>query len=97
MDKNKRIQNGEDVKDIDELINAGFINEKLEKDIKRGRKVLARDVQLVEWDEKNMDHHERELSNFGTKLQMRYVEHWINEVLNECEELKVPGILVAPE
>ena len=35
--------------------------------------------------------------NFGEKLQVRYVEHWINEVLAECEELKVPGILVAPE
>lgn len=27
VDKNKRMQNGEDVQDIDELLNAGFINQ----------------------------------------------------------------------
>jgi len=27
VDKNQRLQNGEDVQDIDELLNAGFINQ----------------------------------------------------------------------
>jgi len=43
VDKNERIDNGEDVQDIDELLNAGFINAKLAAEAKRGRKVLQTD------------------------------------------------------
>ena len=43
VDNNKRIQNGEDVHDIDELLNAGFINQQLAAAAKRGRKVLQTD------------------------------------------------------
>lgn len=68
VDKNNRMQNGEDVQDIDELLNAGFINQQLEAEAKKGRKVLQTDEQLVEWDERQMDHHQRELQNFGEKL-----------------------------
>ena len=43
VDKNQRIENGEGVQDIDELLNAGFINAKLAAEAKRGRKVLQTD------------------------------------------------------
>ena len=43
VDKNQRIENGEGVQDIDELLNAGFINAQLAAEAKRGRKVLQTD------------------------------------------------------
>jgi hypothetical protein len=43
VDKNKRMANGEDVQDIDELLNAGFINQQLAAAVKKGRKVLQTD------------------------------------------------------
>ena len=43
VDKNHRIEAGEEVQDIDELLNAGFINAQLEAEAKKGRKVLQTD------------------------------------------------------
>lgn len=33
----------------------------------------------------------------GNLLQIRYVEQWLNDVLNDAEALNMPGIMRRPE
>ena len=39
----------------------------------------------------------KSLGPSGFQLQSRYVEQWINDVLRDAEDLKMPGVVARPE
>ena len=61
-------------------------------DPKETREVLQMDKPLAHITETG-----KALGPSGSVLQSRYVEQWINDVLRDAEDMKMPGVVSRPE